>query len=202
MDFIKSFLDDVFAIVRNNKYGLIKIFFILVPSLMLASNFVNSEQYNCSDSEHCILFLSGKFLGAYIIVSFLLFFYDSVRKKVFEWLKIYVAAIFVLYSGIYYLDFQERTIDLNAKKDFIDYQFKIHELQEKKTNSNTIEVLKNNLEYYHESFHAYEQLLSEYKVIIGQTIILLTIGLFAFITLELLQFFRQKNDDQVVNKKE
>lgn len=197
MKFVLSCLTDLFSVIKNTRFQLIKIFLIFLPSLMLVIKFLDEKKYNCSDPKHCILFTSGEFMGALIIFAFILLFFDALRKKVFELLKIYIAATFILFSGAFYLDFQERTFDLNAKKDFIGYQFQLYDLKEKlqENKSDFIEAtqaINAGLQTYHDSFTTYEKMSTEYKLLIGQTIICLTIGIFALLLLEVLQYFRER----------
>lgn len=126
----------VIEYLKSLQSGVIKIFLILLPSVMLSMKYLDEKYSDCS--KNCILPASGSFIAAYILFSFGLFFWNSFRQKSMDMLKIYIPAVFLLFSGIHYLDFRERDLDLNAKKDFITYHFQTLDLQDKNVSNKEI----------------------------------------------------------------
>ncbi|XOB63573.1 hypothetical protein ACMC56_07100 [Campylobacterota bacterium DY0563] len=177
---------------------MIKIFkvIIYVVGLLLIFKFIGADDYDCN--KKCILTDVGGFIAIFIIVSYTLLFYKNMKEKVFLLWKIYIPAMFILYSSIYYIDTIQYEQNIKIKKEYLDFKIKFASIDIK---NGTIEelnkVFKNDLKQYNDAFDTYvNELLNGYKTIIGKSMIGLHIGILSMLLLFFLDVSLKKENDR------
>lgn len=163
---------------------------IYLIGIYLIFTFIGTDKYNtCEDS--CIFKDVGIFLAIFILISYSLLFYENMRKKVFLLWKVYIPAMFVLYTAIYYIDITQYEENLKNKEKYIDFRLKYASTDFKNIKKDEAnKVLTNDLKDYNEAFEKYvNEILNGYKVIIGKAMIGLHIGILSMMLLLLINIY-------------
>ncbi len=178
----------------NKKYFILKTL-LFIFSIYMIFHFVGNQEYNCKDN--CSLTDAGAMLALFLIFCFALLFYEKIRQKIINLLKIYISAFFILYSAVYYMDSIQHEQEILGQKNFIEIQMKYLELLDKNiSNQDALNKLANNLNNINKPFDKYvNKTLFQYKDIVGRAMMGLTIGMFTIIMLEVLAYIFRREEE-------
>lgn len=175
---------------------MIKIFKIalFIVGLTLILIFLFTTSYDCN--KKCIYEDAGAFVAFFTLLSFILLFVEKFKNIIFELWKIYVPAIFILFSSIYYIDTTQHQENLKVKKEYINLKMQYASLDIKNVDKKEFEkIIGGHIEEYNKAFEDYvNKLLNGYKVIAGKAMIGLNIGFIVIVFLNLIGMYRLKEE--------
>lgn len=160
---------------------------IFIISTYLIIKYVGNTEYDCD--KKCILTDAGKFFGGFTTFAFIFLFCEKTRHKTLDILKIYIPAIFLLFSGIYYIETTQHEQNINMQKEYIAFKLQYVSTEIKNIPKKEFDdVIGQHLKEYNSAFEKYNnKVLNDYKTIVGRAMIGLTIGLAAVLIIELLK---------------
>lgn len=130
---------------------------LLFIGLVLIFSFLGNK-YNCN--ENCIFRDTGVFVSFFTLLSFVLLFVDKLRNMIFELWKIYVLAMFTLFSAIYYIDTTQYQENLKAKQDYINFKMQYSSLDIKNVSIEEFnQIIGEHISEYNKAFEDYVNIL-------------------------------------------
>jgi len=165
---------------------------IFIFGLYVLFSYIGKE-YDCLTD--CALKDAGAFSGLFILIVFVTLFFEKVRNHSVEILKIYIPAMFILYSATFYMDNIQHEENLKVQKEYIKLKLKYASLDIKNIDKDSLnKVISEGLIKYNEAFESYvNKTINNYKTIIGKSMIGLTIGLLIIMMLDILKiWFKEK----------
>lgn len=191
-------LKEVYTKMNNKAYYILKTL-LFVFSFYMTLHFVGNQEYDYKNN--CSLTDAGGMLALFLIFCFSLLFYEKMRNKIIDLLKIYISAFFILYSAVYYMDSIQHEQEILGQKNFIEIQIKYIELLDKNiSNQYLLNKLTSNLNNMNKPFDKYvNKTLFQYKDIVGRSMMGLTIGMFTIIMLEVLAYIFRRQE-KISNK--
>jgi hypothetical protein len=164
---------------------------LFIVGIILISLFLGGD-YDCN--KKCIFYDVGGFVAVFTLMSFVSIFIDKLKDVIFDLWKIYIPAMFVLFSSIYYIDTTQHQENLKARQEYISMKMQYVTLEIKNIEKNDFDkVIGGHIEEYNKAFEDYANiLLNGYKVIVGKAMIGLNIGFMAIVFLNIISIYRQK----------
>ncbi len=166
---------------------------VFIISTYLIIKYVGNTEYDCD--KKCILTDAGKFFGGFTAIAFILLFCEKTRHKTLDILKVYIPAIFLLFSGIYYIETTQHEQNISMQKEYITFKLQYASTETKNISQKEFDdVMGQHLQEYNSAFEEYNRILNKYKTTIGRAMIGLTIGIAAVLIIELLKIqYREEN---------
>lgn len=167
---------------------------LLIVGIILISSFLGNEDYDCN--KKCIFKDAGGFVVISILLSFSLLFIEKFKNMIFELWKIYIPAMFALFSAIYYIDTTQYQENLKAKQEYINLKMQYASLEIKNVDKQEFdEIIGGHIEEYNKAFEGYaNKLLNGYKVIVGKAMIGFNIGFMAIVFLNIISLYKKDEE--------
>lgn len=164
---------------------------LFMIGLILIFSFLGNK-YDCN--ENCIFKDTGFFVSFFTLLSFILLFIDKLKNIIFELWKMYIPAMFALFSAIYYIDTIQYQENLKSKQDYINFKMQYASLDIKNIDKEEFDqIIGGHIEEYNKAFEDYTNiLLNGYKIIVGKAMIGLNIGFLCVIFLNIISICREK----------
>lgn len=174
-------------------------FIIFIISFSFIEYYLDTKEYDCI--KNCIFDPATKLIMFFLLFSFILFFFEKFRTKSLNFLKIFIPAIFVLYSSKYYLEEIKYTEGISIQKYYIDLNYKLNSLDVNQTQRVSLSNINENLKDNKETFEKFNKDIDSYRLALGRATIVLTIGMFTILILDILVILFKRNEEECNSKK-
>ncbi|MGE4419698.1 MAG: hypothetical protein AB7D38_07665 [Sulfurimonas sp.] len=167
---------------------------IFIVSFFYIEYYLDTKKYDCINN--CIFDPATKTVMFFLLFSFILFFFEKFRNKSIYILKIFIPAIFIIYSSKYYLEEIKYTEGISIQKYYIDLNYKLNFLDLNQTQKVSLSNINKNLDENKVTFENFNKDVDSYRLALGKATLILTIGMFVIIILDILSILFNRNEKE------
>lgn len=166
---------------------------IFIISFAFIEYYLSTKEYDCVNN--CIFDSATKIMMLFLLFSFILFFFEKFRNRSIYILKIFIPAMFIIYSSKYYLEEIKYTEGISIQKYYIDLNYKLNSLDLNQTKKISLSNINENLDDNKATFEKFNKDVDSYRLALGRATLVLIIGIFTIIILDILSILFNKNEE-------